>query len=121
MVYLTEAQGLDEIRAFLAAGRPEARVERDEEEPELHVTFGDWRVRVVDFAESWVGQEAAELATRCGDDAQKRLLARSKRRLEIYPAEDPDDTHFNDWLLVYEALAALPGAVGFDPTSGEFA
>ena len=118
LVYLPQTQTLNEIVAWLQTKIKKAGTTQSGST--IIVAFGTWKVRVVDFQESWVGQEASELARRCQDKKKKALLQSSVRRLEIYPSDDPNDKHYNNGLLLFEHLSALPNAVGFDPSLGEF-
>jgi hypothetical protein len=116
-VYLDDARPLEEIAEYLRA-QPKSVVEL--RGGFIFLAFGDWVVRIVDFREPWVPEEARELAENCSDPAKRQILAASARRLEIELPDDPDDLHYNDGLLTFERLAAMPGAVGFDPVTGEF-
>ena len=115
LVYLSaDSPSLDEIASLLATAFDTATVGRSGDE--LHVTFGDWTARIVDFRESWVNEEARETAQRAPTNVRP-ILESSVRRLEIYDSgdADADDHHYNDSLFLWETCIDLPGAVGQDP------
>jgi hypothetical protein len=111
---------LDEIIRALAQRFPDARFAP--RSSAVEITFGEWTMRMVDFRESWVADEARELVSRAPDEARKALSA-ATHRLEIYDSGDAesDDDHYNDALLVWEYCTQfVEGAVGLDPVSGSF-
>jgi hypothetical protein len=91
-----------------------------------------WALRLVFHAEASVLLESAEIAQSLREDkltaAAPELLERAKNaNLETFPARfeisckpDPNMDHFNDYLIVLEALQALEGSVTFDHSSGMF-
>ncbi len=119
-VYLSKKQTLDEIAAYLKEQFDKSKIEVAAEDGELSIHFANWKIRIVDLRDSWIKDEAKEHAGRCKDAKKRATLEKSARRLELYEDDDPDEKHYNDGLLTFERLAGLPGAVGMDPTTGDF-
>jgi hypothetical protein len=78
------------------------------------------QIRVSHDTASHVPEEAKELAGRA-ESSIAAVLANATHRFEITPADpaaDPDDV-YNELLLVFETLRALPNAIGLDPFDGQ--
>ena len=126
-VRLEDAQHLLEVRfaadAAIRVSRRSGRVE---------VRVQKWVLKVALNLESHVPEEASEIAqmlqtNQCTASSPEVLERARNAPLETYPARlevssqpDPNMDHFNMYLFVLEALAALEGSIAFDPSSAMF-
>ena len=91
-------------------------------EPEgVQLSWSDWALRI------WIVRDPELLADMksavqeiTGGDPQAALFHTADTLLEVAGDDDPEMDHFNDYMLLAEALvAAYPGSVGVDMAGGE--
>lgn len=119
LVYLPSALQLDDVVAHLEAKCHPDMVSATSG-GRIHLELDGAALLLFVDEDPVVVVEATELAetvpTQCAS-----MLRASTKRIEIGladPRVDPDDI-YNQLLLVFDVLCALPGAVGLDPYDGE--
>ncbi|MCY0987714.1 hypothetical protein OV203_11300 [Nannocystis sp. ILAH1] len=117
-VYFPPSTSFDAIGTALTTRFPLAT--RTASGSQVVLSFGGVKVvRVAHEAYDYVAEEAQWLGTNAAPDIRD-ALARATHRVVITPddpAADPDDL-YNELLSVFEALYAMPDAVGADPFDG---
>ena len=109
---------MDEAVSRLKGRFPDFSVERSGEQ--ITVMKGDWEIFLVENADPAVLAESAELAEKiAGDDGA--YIAACARRVEVSSdIPDPFMEHFNDFLIVIEALKSFAGVIAIDPKEPAF-
>lgn len=86
----------------------------------IAVRWGEWALRVFYEDEPHVLEESQELAEIYPDRPDRESIAGCRRRITAAGDDDPDMDYFHGYLALVELLEELPGAILFDPLSGEF-
>lgn len=86
----------------------------------VHLHKASWQYHLSWEDEVYVQSESAEIAEIFGkDDSQKHLIGQCARRISGWGDDDLAMRHFNDYVLVMQAIEDIPGIFIFDPQLGE--
>jgi hypothetical protein len=90
-------------------------------EGDLVLRWKGWAFRLAYEADPHVAEESKEIAEHCAaSDLNESLVAGCRRRITVTGDADPTMDHFNDYLVIEEALMNLPGVILFDPQEKTF-
>ena len=115
-VYLSGNQSIEDVGLALGTLFPGAFITTHQNTVEMNLS--GWKLFIRLASDSWVAEEAAEIAQEA-DPHLKGRLQRSTRRLELCSSSDDPDKHYNAKLIAYEALSYMDGAVGFNSATGD--
>jgi hypothetical protein len=76
----------------------------------------DWRMQAALNTDPNILESSREIAQKHGQArADFDRISSCDKRIEVLCEPDPSMNHFNDYMLVLQALEEIPGAVLFDP------
>ena len=105
---------LSEAAVRLAAKFPRASIAPGDQG--LTLTLEDWDIRLRLREGPEVLEEARAMAEQIGGAEDELGITNCARRVEVWSdVPDREMEHFNDYLLVMEAVQSFRGVIGVDP------
>lgn len=97
---------------------PEARVELHGRR--ISMWWGEWKQTLSLHTDEMTVEECREMASWHPDDPTWQRVTVAVGRVEVQADADPDDRYYNEWLLLSEFLASIPGVLAYDSMLGEW-